>query len=62
MKDFNEFEEYVKEHGLEVVYDMIHRDGTLDGINITENEAFAIMRITYSTILAVLRQYHHWME
>ena len=60
MKDFAEFEKYVLEHGYEVAYDTIHQNHAIKDTPFTEDELLSVFKMTYSTILSVLRQYHHW--
>ena len=66
MKDYNEFDKYLREHEAEILYDVNHLV-SLSAIQkpdivLTQNDLKFLVSLTSATLSAVLRQYHQWSE
>lgn len=66
MKDFTEFMDYAKEHAQEVAFDVSRSVVPWIKENCPDNDFSElydfIAKTTLETVMAVLRQYHHWMD
>lgn len=64
MKDFNDFMAYFNEHISEVSYDTLDslRNEWKPTLTLSQDDVALVTKISQRNTLAILRQYHAWMN
>ena len=64
MKDFNDFLEYYKNNIPEIMYDTFNEinDISNTSFSLNDDEVKILVKTMINTNLALLRQYHNWLN